>query len=401
MNGITGLLEKTYFYPVNHGASGDTGHLLFHTRGDGLYPLIRDGDILHIHGRSSELHVGDLALLESRNGRLDIHLVLAGMMEQNGAERPSKAARLVGRISAIDRNGQAILCDDRFARLGHVTYFFARPLILFFLVTRKLFSLFQPRFFVKDAESSLRTVAHKFNEEEEVLYYSQRAFDGLDEQEQHLVERYMRRRGRVLNIGCGAGREAFALAELGFEVVGIDVAPRMIEAARRLALSRLQNIHFEVKSATHLDYPLHLFDYVFISEGVYSLIPSRDLRIDVLRNVGKLLAPDGILLFSALYRRAAVLSRVSLYDVLRRIAKRLLGRQLHAEPGDTLVRYVSHASKASRLCYVHLFTGAGEVWEEVLSAGLDGFEDQQSGYWVVRALKESTHDGTVLRGVAV
>ncbi len=387
MNGITGLLEKTYFYPVNHVDSGDVGHLLFHTQGDGLYPLIRDGDILHIHATSSNLHVGDLALLESQSGQLCIHLVLAGMMGQNGAERPSEPARLVGRIAAIGRNGQTKRCNDRLARLAHITYFVIRPFILFFLVTRKIFSLFQPRFFVKDVESSLRTVAQKFNEEEEVFHHAQWAFDGLDEPEQHLVEQYMQRRGRVLNIGCGAGREAFALGELGFEVVGVDVAPRMIEAASRLAASRGQDIRFEVKSGTNLDYLPHSFDYVFMAEGVYSLIPTRDLRIDVLRNIGKLVTPKGTLLFSALYRRTAVLSRVSLYSVFRRIAKRFLDRRLHSEPGDTLVRYVSPASKASTLCYVHLFTDGGEVWEEVSSAGLDGFEDKQNGYWVVRPLK--------------
>ena len=393
MNGITGLLEKTYFYPVNHGESGDTGHLFLHSRGDGLCPLIRDGDILHIQATSFDLPVGDLTLVESQSGQLSVHLVLTRMTGQNGAERPSEPARLVGRIAAINRNGQTKRCDDRFARLSHVTYFFVRPFILFFLVMRKILSLFQPKFFVKDPESSLRTVAQKFNEEEEVLHHSQRAFEGLDEQEQHFVEQFMRRRGRVLIIGCGAGREAFALAELGCEVVGIDVAPRMIEAASRLAASRGKNICFEVKCATNLDYPPHSFDNVFMSEGVYCLIPTRDVRIDVLRNVGKLLAPDGTLLFSAFYRRAAVLSRVFLYSVFRTIAKRFLNRRLQSEPGDTLVRYVSPASKASKLCYMHLFTDADEVWKEVSSAGLDGFEDKQSGYWVVRPLKEGNVQG--------
>lgn len=388
MGGMTGLLEKSYFYPVNHEASGDYGSLLFHTRGDGLYPLIRDGDILHIDPTGSDFHVGDLALFESQRGQLCIRLFQADIMVQNGA-------RPIGKVAEIDRNGQTKGCDDRFTRFCHITYFLVRPLILCFLAMRKMLSLCHPRFFVKDPESSLRAVAQKFNEEEEVRYYSQQAFEGLDEKERGFVGRHMQRRGRVLNIGCGPGREAFALAELGFEVIGIDVAPRMIEAAGRIAASRGQEIRFEVKSATNLDYHPHSFDYVFMSEGIYSLIPTRDLRIDVLRKIGKLLAPDGILLFSALYRRASILSRVSLYNVFRRIAMRYLGRRLHAEPGDTLVRYVSPASKASTLCYVHLFAGAGEVREEVSSAGLDGLEDTQTGYWVVRPLKVGNVQGGI------
>ena len=37
----------------------------------------------------------------------------------------------------------------------------------------------------------------------------------------HLFASYSRR-GRVLDVGCGQGRDAIALATLGFEVTGID-----------------------------------------------------------------------------------------------------------------------------------------------------------------------------------
>lgn len=43
-------------------------------------------------------------------------------------------------------------------------------------------------------------------------------------------------RGRVLDIGCGAGRHALHLQELGFRVTGIDISPRSIAVCRQRGL---------------------------------------------------------------------------------------------------------------------------------------------------------------------
>ena len=44
--------------------------------------------------------------------------------------------------------------------------------------------------------------------------------------------------GPVLELGCGTGRVSIAIAELGLTVMGIDLSPRMLEAARRKAVDR-------------------------------------------------------------------------------------------------------------------------------------------------------------------
>ena len=42
--------------------------------------------------------------------------------------------------------------------------------------------------------------------------------------------------GRLLDVGCGPGRHSIELAKRGYEVVGIDPSPAMIEAAQERAL---------------------------------------------------------------------------------------------------------------------------------------------------------------------
>jgi len=44
--------------------------------------------------------------------------------------------------------------------------------------------------------------------------------------------------GVLLDVGCGTGRVALALAEIGYRVVGVDISPEFIEVARRRAKDR-------------------------------------------------------------------------------------------------------------------------------------------------------------------
>ena len=43
---------------------------------------------------------------------------------------------------------------------------------------------------------------------------------------------------RILDIGCGLGREAFALHDLGFEVVGIDISKEVISRVKQLSADK-------------------------------------------------------------------------------------------------------------------------------------------------------------------
>jgi SAM-dependent methyltransferase len=189
--------------------------------------------------------------------------------------------------------------------------------------------------------------------------------------------------GRLLDVGCGVGREAFAFASRGYDVLAIDVAPGMIEKATCQTIPDDLRVEFRVLDVTELDDGVGEFDYVFFSEGVYSLIPTRRMRIETLSRAAALLAPGGSIFLSALLRRPTYASRIALQGAIFRISKKLLGRPRHFEPGDRMSRYVSPVGDPSKLCYIHLFKSPAEVKEEIGVAGLDGFLDQVSGYWVL------------------
>ena len=58
---------------------------------------------------------------------------------------------------------------------------------------------------------------------------------------------------RVLDVACGAGRYAIALARRGYEVTGVDISASFLERARRRAIDAAVTIDFRYGDMRHLD----------------------------------------------------------------------------------------------------------------------------------------------------
>ena len=75
---------------------------------------------------------------------------------------------------------------------------------------------------------------------------------GLDGAEAALVEAFLPAGCRVLDLGCGNGRIALALAARGYAAEGLDISPSMIAEARAAATSAQADVRFEVGDAVAL-----------------------------------------------------------------------------------------------------------------------------------------------------
>jgi SAM-dependent methyltransferase len=83
------------------------------------------------------------------------------------------------------------------------------------------------------------------------------------------------RQGRCLDIGCGAARNAMALAELGFRVVGTDLSAPMLEAARHRIRSAATRAPIDLVLApmTPLPFRSGIFDLI-VAHGIWNLARS-------------------------------------------------------------------------------------------------------------------------------
>ena len=66
------------------------------------------------------------------------------------------------------------------------------------------------------------------------------------------VERAGLIRGKVLDVGCGAGEHTILLTRLGYDVLGIDFARHAVELARQNAAAKGVDARFEVADAMNL-----------------------------------------------------------------------------------------------------------------------------------------------------
>ncbi|MGM0751681.1 MAG: SAM-dependent methyltransferase [Bacillota bacterium] len=81
--------------------------------------------------------------------------------------------------------------------------------------------------------------------------------------------------GKVLDLGCGAGRNAIFLAENGFEVDAVDLSINSLEWAKERADERGLSINFIHENIFELNVDKEKYDFIYDSGCFHHLAPHR------------------------------------------------------------------------------------------------------------------------------
>ncbi len=168
---------------------------------------------------------------------------------------------------------------------------------------------------------------------------------------------------QALDLFCGGGREALVLLDHGFHVTGVEGIPAILESARQNTQSFGDRAHFERGvvpfdkniAAFPDDADAPLYDVVIISPGMYSCIPGRRHREDLLRKCKRMLRESGVIVLSA-YIGPGIGRRFMAW-------KKALACLSF---GNTAVQSGDHF----RVEFIHYFRNRAEVEAEFAAAGL-------------------------------
>jgi len=106
------------------------------------------------------------------------------------------------------------------------------------------------------------------------------------------VEKGLVKKGKALDLCCGAGTNTVYLAQNGFEVTGIDISPTALEYAKAKAKKADVAINFSVENFVELPFKDEAFDFVF-DMGCFHHVEPED-RQRFIQGVSRVLKQGGM-----------------------------------------------------------------------------------------------------------
>ncbi len=152
--------------------------------------------------------------------------------------------------------------------------------------------------YTKKAEIDL--VKYEFSLDVTIAEYEGYAREiGLWKSERVMLDKFVDKSAKILDLGCGTGRTTIALVENGWSnIIGVDLSERMIESASKISKERGLNIAFEAGDATDLRFAENEFDAVLFSFNGLMTIPQRKNRLNAMVEIHRVLKTGGIFIFT-------------------------------------------------------------------------------------------------------
>lgn len=181
------------------------------------------------------------------------------------------------------------------------------------------------------------------------------------------VREHCRPAGKIIDLGCGTGRLALALAQAGYAPVGVDLSPPMLQILRGKADQLGLYIPCVCGNIVELGFFAdQSFDHAACLFSTFGLVVGADARRRVLAHVRRLLKPGGVFVLHVHNRWFNFWTRAGRRLLFREVMSAWSGR---GAAGD----YAMPAYRGTGTLTMHLFTRS-EIVGLLRSAGFSILE---------------------------
>jgi len=179
-------------------------------------------------------------------------------------------------------------------------------------------------------------------------YYT--TFAKLYDKEENIIKQYYPPNSdqkEILDLGCGGGRIANVLHQMGHKVTGVDLSPDLI----KIAQAKFPKLKFVVGDACRLEFPDQSFDDVWFSFNGLDFIHPYPRLQKALSEIHRVIKPGGLFIYSSHNSLCFLTARPSrLTDLARNIVNggvfRRYRKVINATEG---VAYIYHRHPAGQI----------------------------------------------------
>lgn len=157
---------------------------------------------------------------------------------------------------------------------------------------------------------------------------------GLFEWERRVIEAHFPANGSIALMAAGGGREVLALRRMSFRVEAWECQPELVTAANELLIAQgfESSVNYAPRNTVPSDGATH--DGLIIGWGSYTLVPGRDRRIALLRELRSKVDTGAPILLSFFTRRPGD-TQFRVIAAVGNLGRRILRRE-RLDVGDSL-----------------------------------------------------------------
>lgn len=134
-------------------------------------------------------------------------------------------------------------------------------------------------------------IVRKYNQPQEIRAFTEYSKFGLEEYEKNAFSFIIKKKDTVLDLGCGAGREAKPVADMCSKVYAVDLVKGMLRTAKSIV--NANNVYYICAEALFLPIRSNTIDVVLMTKQFLNHITVSERRKMTMKEVYRVMKPGG------------------------------------------------------------------------------------------------------------